>query len=744
MTEGAPATGCDIGVQNMKAKVRTPDIETIRPKGGSGHVNTAAYLNTGYQEADAAVKAMPQGSQQEQLEQIADLMKLKDTHPDEFAAYVQMAADAAKLAEERPDVYKKLMEESEATVEDDLTAARAEQKRAMDAASELIGATSSKGGGKEGMGISLPGGGTLGEGGAKEQMAGVVISPKPGFVIKTKLLETGMKVFVNVCQHERIGESGMMKKLDKEGQEVEGLNIPMSVGPPLVDKDNKGEECIVYDVIINPKAIEECRADKTGGKRDWVCHVAMQSVMSKHDCRLDPKYKLPKLTFKGNKQDGPAKQRIRDDSAKPQISEVKAATAGAKSKGVPSAEAGSSRSAVVGAPDRRPPELPKTKLKSTTVAVWATGGEGGSVKEDDVTAVSLEETVRIPLGKWPDSLVVTAAGLRKDVVAVERLSKIGVQASAYDCTVHAPGHYPLQASRTLPSTLVRLPYAVIPDTASAHTNCHDGTLTVTLQVCKSPLSKQADIGSKAWLLSKALDAGVERQAGQVKAGGAASGVASEVREAAAAAVGVEKGADDLLPEDRFHLRLPKGVNQYTGVAEEEGGDHDSTYDRLGKDQDCFQDQAKDKNQQLPVGEGDDLPEERFHRADIVSQHMIDTRERQRKEKIDRAEEEREARKKGPRDDGVEYVDFDVADYRAGGKLGPPAAPTKAPARPSAATSAAAETQDPNFTRDMAAATRVLSDAVKEKEGVGGGVGGSSDGAAVASRLSSTFWADLLD
>lgn len=35
--------------------------------------------------------------------------------------------------------------------------------------------------------------------------------------------------------------------------QVEGLNIPMSVGPPSVDKDNAGEECVVYDVIINPK-----------------------------------------------------------------------------------------------------------------------------------------------------------------------------------------------------------------------------------------------------------------------------------------------------------------------------------------------------------------------------------------------------------------------------------------------------------------------------------------------------------
>lgn len=42
-------------------------------------------------------------------------------------------------------------------------------------------------------------------------------------MIKTKLLDTAMKVFVNVCQHERIGESGIMKKLDKDGAEVRYL-----------------------------------------------------------------------------------------------------------------------------------------------------------------------------------------------------------------------------------------------------------------------------------------------------------------------------------------------------------------------------------------------------------------------------------------------------------------------------------------------------------------------------------------
>lgn len=49
---------------------------------------------------------------------------------------------------------------------------------------------------------------------------GAQISPRPGFVLKTKVLESGVKVFINVCQHERIGESGLRKKLDDTGKEV--------------------------------------------------------------------------------------------------------------------------------------------------------------------------------------------------------------------------------------------------------------------------------------------------------------------------------------------------------------------------------------------------------------------------------------------------------------------------------------------------------------------------------------------
>lgn len=55
------------------------------------------------------------------------------------------------------------------------------------------------------------------------------ISPEPGFVIKTRSMEDGVKVFVNVCRHERIGDSGFVKKLDKDGNEVRCSSVLLSM-----------------------------------------------------------------------------------------------------------------------------------------------------------------------------------------------------------------------------------------------------------------------------------------------------------------------------------------------------------------------------------------------------------------------------------------------------------------------------------------------------------------------------------
>lgn len=75
----------------------------------------------------------------------------------------------------------------------------------------------------------------------------------------------------------------------------------------------------------------------------------------------------------------------------------------------------------------------------------------------------------------------------------------------------------------------------------------------------------------------------------------------------------------------------------------------------------------------------------------------------------------------------------AVDYRAGGKLGPPAPPQ---------TARSVQVADPNALRDpklsqaMATAARVLSGAVNNKEEV--------DVSDVGSRLSAPFWSNLLD
>lgn len=105
------------------------------------------------------------------------------------------------------------------------------------------------------------------------------------------------------------------------------------------------------------------------------------------------------------------------------------------------------------------------------------------------------------------------------------------------------------------------------------------------------------------------------------------------------------------------LQIPEqpGVNQYTGAAEgddaskdldlvgQDHGHHHHRHDQTkggdadqdqGRDRD--RDQGQDRGHDAPIGEDDVLPEERFHRADIVSQQMMDTREKQRKEKASEA------------------------------------------------------------------------------------------------------------
>ena len=136
-----------------------------------------------------------------------------------------------------------------------------------------------------------------------------------------------------------------------------------------------------------------------------------------------------------------------------------------------------------------------------------------------------------------------------------------------------------------------------------HDECYDekgqpgvGTVTVTVPVDPTPYTLGADPGSRPWMLMRALEGGGDGRA----------------EKAAKGAEGGE-GADAVSAEDRFHLRAkPKGgYDPVTGLQSRE---------------------------EEPVEEDEELPEDRFHREDALSNHYIQQREGDRKEKWRKHEE----------------------------------------------------------------------------------------------------------
>ncbi|EFJ49078.1 hypothetical protein VOLCADRAFT_104514 [Volvox carteri f. nagariensis] len=153
------------------------------------------------------------------------------------------------------------------------------------------------------------------------------ITPTPGFVIKTSEVASGRKVFINVCCSERVAAPGgwsngvmpdeVAAALDKlqRGEdgaaamtpgEVEALRFPLSCGPPRSETDRKGAPCTAVDVVFNSDVVRAAAAARK--LKAMLIEVATGWVANKLSVELDPRYKLPKMRYKGEVV---ATQRIR-------------------------------------------------------------------------------------------------------------------------------------------------------------------------------------------------------------------------------------------------------------------------------------------------------------------------------------------------------------------------------------------------------------------------------------------------
>lgn len=77
-------------------------------------------------------------------------------------------------------------------------------------------------GGKTNNGpLQFPGEKVMDSDGISEKVQGESIDVEPCFVVKTKKVPSDVKVFINICQSDKIPNFGNKTQLDENGKEVE-------------------------------------------------------------------------------------------------------------------------------------------------------------------------------------------------------------------------------------------------------------------------------------------------------------------------------------------------------------------------------------------------------------------------------------------------------------------------------------------------------------------------------------------
>ncbi|KAL3669780.1 hypothetical protein V7S43_005159 [Phytophthora oleae] len=412
----------------------------------------------------------------------------------------------------------------------------------------------------------FPGDRVMGEDGLKATPEGMYIDVTPGFVMKTTEIKSKKKVFVNVVFAGGIQEFSEKKKLDDEGKEQEGIHVPLSLGALHEVKDKKGDISLAFDVAVNTKVVEDCQADKTGAFRNFVCELAIEYIDQKYKIKLDGRYKLPRLTYRGELP--PPKHYIRKTQA-PIIQEV------------------ASKSA-----------KPRAKTATKTLAAPKTATARYEVfeeKNDKRTACSrLPSVMKNSTPLSPE--VLEQAGDRL-VVSVQFANKvertdIELELRAELLSVKAATHHDME---------IFFPYPVKVNTARVRLNQSSNTLELSVTIDKSWDNARPDSGSAPWLLAQALD---EENGSSNKDG----------------STPIKQTPKSLV--EMFHL-----ANAAESSDELVGSGTASKAPRWD-----------------PVLDNEELPEDRFHRKDMMSMHILEQRRIEREQKAKEAEEKRKVRR----------------------------------------------------------------------------------------------------
>lgn len=541
--------------------------------------------------------------------------------PEEQEAMMQqMGAYLEMLEKEQPEQFAKIMGELMSQQQQPPDGADGEGgasglsdellQELMRGGAGMAGADGDPGAGPLNM-PSKKGGMRMGKAGLEEEHAGVDITPLPGFVMKTTRLSDGRKVFINICQSCELQAPSLKKKLDDEGNEQEGTNIPLSLGPAAEDVDKAGAVAVVYDCIVNTKVIDDADADATGQFRNFICELALNYVEQKFKQPLNHRYKLPKLKYKGDKC---RPQRVRASVA-PTIQEVGAegAEAAPPMPGQPQRRQQGGRGA--GAKPTKPKRRAPTTQQYVKTMLLCNDGDGSPDRplDEEVKPAVEGGAVHLPVAEltpaaaaarrdtWPAQLVFRAdfSGAEVPLTAAE----VKVEVNAELLSVSAPGFHVCD---------LFLPYPVRDAEASASFDTERGALAVVAPVDAEVATVGAgpDLGSAQWVLASALSEGSGDRESKKK---------KEEAEAEKPQSAAEK----------FHLQVPKAT----------------------EDAECSKDHF----------ENEVFPEDRFHSQDVMSQQILANRKKEREDKNRKADEERRERHRAAGRTDEQYDDTFVME-----------------------------------------------------------------------------------
>ena len=504
-------------------------------------------------------------------------------------------------------------------------------------------------------GVLLPDGKThlRGDGsGVDIRHEGIMITPTPGFVLKTKVNQPNneTKAFINVCYHDDIELPSQKKKLDDEGNEVEGLNVPLSMSPIRTCSDKSNMTCLVVDAIMNTSVKDEIQKDTaTGGAyRDFVCMILIQFFEQKftNHTPLDRQYKLPRLSYFGyvdvntgqvvrkkSEQTQVLRQNIRNRKKGPKIEEVTTNVSNNQQPRTLIASHNDITSTLKSCRDLITPKY--------DVVVTLSSGDVMSVDQlvdivNNYASSSTSNELQSSITQKKDNLPLL---LNSKINASMKVESVSVTVNlpkfhANETKVEFSAYILYLSGTNIQETKIVFPLCINPNTLKAIYDEESCTLKIEANISCIKMEDEPDVGSQPWILARAL-------------GGNNSKATKGKHDSKKKNDDQDTTSKDMSQDalDPYHTR-PLYLKASDLVTKPIST---STF-------------RPNNNAETTIEEVP-LPEDSFHTKDSLSQHWLLEQEREQKERHDKKKEEREEARKS--NDSVEFVDTD--DFKPGGK-----------------------------------------------------------------------------